>query len=85
MNSNTEKSKEESLGKNMKKIKTVLVQTSFWDTNSPPHGIASLTAYMRKNGHQIIQMDLGIEFYRRNKLYNIWKFLSYLNILHEKI
>lgn len=46
----------------------VLVQAPGWGVNTPPLGMAMLTAFARKQGYKVLPLDLNIETYiRRTK------------------
>jgi radical SAM superfamily enzyme YgiQ (UPF0313 family) len=45
----------------------VLVQAPAWGVCKPPFATASLTAYLRKHGFQVMPMDINIELYQKNK------------------
>lgn len=44
-------------------MKIALVQTPCWGLKSPPYGVASLSAYLKKNGHDTFKKDLNIDAY----------------------
>jgi radical SAM superfamily enzyme YgiQ (UPF0313 family) len=44
----------------------VLVQAPGWGINTPPLGIASLSAYMRQHGFRVLPLDINIDLYNKN-------------------
>ncbi len=44
----------------------ILVQAPGWGINTPPLGIASLSAYLRKHAFNVLPIDANIELYNRN-------------------
>jgi len=46
-------------------MKIVLALCPVWHIKTPPLGLAYLTAYMKKHGHEVINFDFNIELYEK--------------------
>lgn len=57
-------------------MKVVLALCPVWHIKTPPLGLAYLTAYLKKHGHEVINFDFNIDLYNRvspeNKVW--WNF-----------
>src|ERR1035437_3966663 len=46
-------------------MEIALVQAPAWATGTPPVALATLAAYLRRRGHEVLALDLNIELYKR--------------------
>src|SRR5690606_13743092 len=44
-------------------MRLLLIFPPIWEPTQPFLSVPSLTAFMRENGHEVIQKDLNVEFY----------------------
>ena len=62
-------------------MKIALIQAPVWGISAPPLALASLSAYLRRRGHEVLVLDLNIELYKRRTKENadIWQAVAAVN------